>query len=58
MNSDFSKAPPEQPEILLQLRQKAAELRQTYAVLKDENKQLSQSFVGLSDRLDVLLREK
>ncbi len=58
MNSDFSKASPEQPEILLQLRQKAAELRQTYAVLKDENKQLSQSFVGLSDRLDVLLREK
>lgn len=58
MNSDFSKEPPEQPEILLQLRQKAAELRQTYAVLKDENKQLSQSFVGLSDRLDVLLREK
>ena len=58
MNSDFSKEPPEQPEILLQLRQKAAELRQIYAVLKDENKQLSQSFVGLSDRLDVLLREK
>lgn len=54
LNSSISN--PEQPEILLQLRQKSAQLRQAHASLKDENKQLTQAFANYSDRLDVLLK--
>ena len=42
----------------MQLRQKAASLRENYAVLKEENKQLGYTFGNLSDRMNVLLKEK
>ena len=42
----------------MQLRQKAASLRENYAVLKEENKQLGYTFGNLSERMNVLLKEK
>lgn len=49
---------PEQPEILLQLRQKAADLRATQQSLREHNKQLSGGVAQASDQLNVLLRER
>jgi hypothetical protein len=49
---------PEQPEILLQLRQKAADLRSTQQSLREQNKQLSGGVAQASDQLNVLLRER
>lgn len=40
---------PEQPEILLQLRQKAADLRSQQAILRDRNKELAHSLAHASD---------
>lgn len=49
---------PEQPEILLQLRQKASELRAEQSSLREENKNYANSLARSSDELDALLREK
>jgi chromosome segregation ATPase len=53
-----SQAMPEQPEILLQLRQKAAELRNSQASLRDQNKQLAGGVASASEELGALLRER
>ena len=57
MNSNHSEQG-EPPEILLQLRQKAVQLRENYAELKEDNKVLGNTYGELSDRFNVLMREK
>jgi hypothetical protein len=53
-----SQGMPEQPEILLQLRQKAADLRATQQSLREQNKYLSGGVSQASEQLGVLLRER
>lgn len=49
---------PEQPEILIQLRQKAAELRKIQSLQKEKNKNLVASLTKSSQQLNTYLKEK
>jgi hypothetical protein len=49
---------PEQPEVLLQLRQKAADLRALQNSIRESNKQIASGVGQASDELNTLLREK
>lgn len=49
---------PEQPEILIQLRQKAAELRKIQSLQKEKNKNLVASLAKSSQQLNTYLKEK